>query len=399
MMHHFEKLRIGVCLAAALVMTGCSIEPRAPGAFYQAETDLAGSPGEIIRAEPLYGAPKGARAWRVLYRSTGLSGEPIAVSGVIVAPGEAAEEPRKVVAWAHPTTGVADRCAPSLGASFFGTVPQLESFLQRGYIIAATDYPGLGTAGTHPYLVGLSEGRAVLDSVRAAIQLPDVNAANEFAVWGHSQGGHAALFAGQLAADYAPDLKLSGVAAAAPATDLVALFKDDISMKAGKVLTAYAIWSWNRIYDAPLSGLMDEAAISAMDRLAKDCLEGKLQGFVVAERERGIDRDFLQTDLTEVAPWKSLLTRNSPTPGLTGAPVLLAQGTADPVVQPAVTLGYARAACRAGTPLSFILQNGADHLGVVKQAGASAAGWIADRLEGATPPSDCNDLPTLPASG
>jgi acetyl esterase/lipase len=64
----------------------------------------------------------------------------------------------------------------------------------------------------------------VLDSVRAARDMPDSGASDRFAVWGHSQGGHAALYTGELAARYAPDLKLVGVAAAAPATYLVELF-------------------------------------------------------------------------------------------------------------------------------------------------------------------------------
>ncbi len=90
--------------------------------------------------------------------------------------------------------------------------------VDRGYVVAATDYPGLGTPQTHPYLVGVSEARAVLDSVRAARAL--TGAQNRFAVWGHSQGGQAALFTGLIAKSYAPDLDLVGVAAAAPATDL-----------------------------------------------------------------------------------------------------------------------------------------------------------------------------------
>ncbi len=97
----------------------------------------------------------------------------------------------------------------------------------EGYIVVATDYPGLGTDGIHPYLIGESEGRAVLDSVRAARDLPDSGASDRFAVWGHSQGGHAALYTGELAARYAPELKLVGVAAAAPATYLVELFDAD----------------------------------------------------------------------------------------------------------------------------------------------------------------------------
>jgi hypothetical protein len=45
----------------------------------------------------------------------------------------------------------------------------------------------------------VSEARAVLDSVRAAGSLRDATARRNFAVWGHSQTGHAALFTGQIA--------------------------------------------------------------------------------------------------------------------------------------------------------------------------------------------------------
>src|SRR5690606_37645715 len=102
--------------------------------------------------------------------------------------------------------------------------PGINEMLSRGFIIAATDYPGLGTVGPHPYLVGVSEGRAVIDSVRAARELREAHAGDRFVVWGHSQGGQAALFTGELSASYAPELKLLGVAAAAPATDLTKLF-------------------------------------------------------------------------------------------------------------------------------------------------------------------------------
>src|SRR5680860_268755 len=123
---------------------------------------------------------------------------------------------RNVIAWAHPTSGVAPDCAPSLYPDRAGLIWNLRDMLSAGYVVVATDYPGLGTAGIHPYLIGESAGRAVLDSVRAAQHFSNSGASNRFAVWGHSEGGHAALFTGQLAARYAPDLKLVGVAAAAP---------------------------------------------------------------------------------------------------------------------------------------------------------------------------------------
>ena len=141
------------------------------GAFYQvAPGPLHGRRGDLIRSEPMAGAPAGSSAMRVLYVSTGLDGNPIPVSGVVVFPTVASSVgPRKVVAWAHPTSGIASACAPSsYGRRFFATIPGLSEMLARGYVVTATDYPGLGTAGPHPYLIGLSGGRAVLDSVRAA---------------------------------------------------------------------------------------------------------------------------------------------------------------------------------------------------------------------------------------
>jgi len=143
------------------------------------------------------GAPLGATTYRVLYRSTGLDNKPILVSGVvIVPPGDPPPGGRPIVAWAHPTSGAVPPCAPSLAIFLFEQIQGLRSFVRDGYVVAATDYPGLGTARPHPYLVGTSEARAVIDSVRVAAQLPGAGGGKKFVVWGHSQGGHAALFTG-----------------------------------------------------------------------------------------------------------------------------------------------------------------------------------------------------------
>ena len=146
---------------------------------------------------------------------------------------------------------------------------------QRGYIVAATDYPGLGTPETHPYLVGESEARAVLDSVRAARELTGAPA--RFAVWGHSQGGQASLFTGIMAKSYAPELDLVGVAAAAPATELAALLAIDIDTNGGRNLTAMTLWSWSRVFNAPIDRVVDPDAIPVVDRLAGECIEFDLR--------------------------------------------------------------------------------------------------------------------------
>jgi hypothetical protein len=186
-MHYIDhglRLAAGAALALCLSL-GFGQEARA---LYDVQPgEVSGKPGSIIRVWPFAGGgPSGAgsTAFRILYRSTGLDGEPIAVSGAIfIPPGAPPAGGRDVIAWAHPTSGVVEACAPSLMPDLAGQIWGLAEMMAKGYVVVATDYPGLGTPGIHPYLIGVSEGRAVLDSVRAARDLPDAGASNRFAVW------------------------------------------------------------------------------------------------------------------------------------------------------------------------------------------------------------------------
>ena len=174
-------LRAATLLAAGTL--ACSSGPPPPGPFYRTPYAGIAGPGGLIRSDPMKGSPPGSSAWKILYTSTGLDGKPIEVSGVVIASDlPAPTAGRHVVAWAHPTTGVSDRCAPSAFPEFFETIPHLTALMALDYVVVATDYPGLGTAGPHPYLVGVSEGRAVLDAVRAAREIPKAGAGKRFAV-------------------------------------------------------------------------------------------------------------------------------------------------------------------------------------------------------------------------
>lgn len=351
---------------------------------------LAGPPGQLIRQEPVFGAPFGAVAIRILYRSTGLKGEPIAASGIAIAPiGPPPPGGRPVVVWAHPTTGVVPHCAPSLSLNFFQKVQGLSPMLERGYVVVAPDYPGLGTAGPHPYLIGESEGRAVLDAARAVKGL-SVGAGNRVLVWGHSQGGHAALYAGLLARGYAPDLELVAVAAAAPATELGTLLHDDFKSAVGKMLTTMALWSWSRVFDAPIESVVSANVLPTVSRLAEQCIENLFENLAAAMIEVPLQTKFLTVpDITKVEPWRGIMRRNTPGPLPRGLPLLMIQGTADTIVEPAVTEAYVRRQCKAGGPVRFILMPGIPHHTIAHDAAPSAVQWMADRFAGAPPPNDC----------
>jgi acetyl esterase/lipase len=351
----------------------------------------ADAPGSVISVRPMPGAPDRASAYRILYASTGLSGESITVSGVIIVP-SAPTPPggRPIVAWAHPTTGIVSRCAPSLARVFFDSVQGLRAMLARGYVVAATDYPGLGTPEVHPYLVGVSEGRAVLDSVRAARHIPDVGAGGSFAVWGHSQGGQATLYAGLLAQQYAPELQLVGVAAAAPATDLATLMKDDRGTGGGNNITAMTLWSWSRIYGAPITAVVKPDAIPVIDRLASECIERWFDMLTRRGPTVALEKSFLKVnDLADIEPWRRLLVENTPDPLPPDIPVFAAQGSADGLVRPSVTEAYVEALCRGGSKVQFDLRHGVGHAFIARDAADKAIAWIADRFDGRPPPSNC----------
>lgn len=360
--------------------------------FFSAPEAAAKKPGAILNVWPLIGGgPGNGDAFRILYQSTGLKGEPIEVSAAIfIPPGPAPAGGRNVIAWAHPTSGVVEKCAPSLMPDVAGMTWGLPQMLEKGYIVVATDYPGLGTPGIHPYLIGKSEGRAVLDSVRAARALPRSGASNRFVVWGHSQGGHAALYAGELARSYAPDLKLLGVAAAAPATYLAELFDADKSTASGKELTAMAIYSWSRLYGYPASSLVASSAQRPYQAMARDCLESIADIQALEKDERPLmNEKFLKANPAKTQPWKGVMDRNTPGKRAAGAPVFLAQGTADMIVRPAITKQFGKALCRQGTRVMFVSLPGTTHTFAARDSVRTALKWMDDRFRGVPAPTVC----------
>lgn len=390
--HHMTR-RIVIYCSIALVAL---LVFRSPGAvadtsFYQPDPQaVRGEQGTVIRAEPMPFTPPAATAYRILYRSLGLHGETVPVSGVLIVPNDGADNAhRKIVAWAHPTSGVTTACAPSMAASVYREIQGLDAMLAQGYAVVATDYPGLGAPGVHPYLIGDSEGRAVLDSVRAARDLMKQQKA-EFAVWGHSQGGQAALFAGILAPTYAPDLKLVGIAAAAPATDLATLMADDFASSGGKGLTALTLWSWSRLFDIDLRDTVDPDATPTVDRLANGCIETIFDLLERRVEERPLNRDFLKiSDISQAEPWHGLMEKNSPGIIPHQFPVLITQGLSDTIVRPQVTADYIRRLCRAGDDVELVLLRNVGHGFIARDTASLAVRWMADRFAGRPAPSSC----------
>jgi pimeloyl-ACP methyl ester carboxylesterase len=346
---------VGVIVATQEArLIGDALERPGIDAFYAQPEDLPpGEPGSLVKLDPLLGAPFASRAWRIMYRTTDLHGRPVIATGVLVVP--LAPPPaggRTVLSWGHPTTGAARDCAPSYGFDPFVGIEGLRFLLDRGYAVVATDYVGMGTAGPDSYLVGSTGGHAVLDAARAARTVEAARASEKVVLWGHSQGGQAVLFAAQEAAEYAPELDIRAVAAAAPAADLSGLMSAHLDDISGVTIGAYAFTAYAEVYpDVSLRSILTPTALEVVPEMNRLCLLSNIAK--LHEIGRPLVGDFTTADPTTTEPWASLLEENSVGAVAFDAPLFLAQGLKDELVVPSDTTELAQHEADIGMDVTY----------------------------------------------
>lgn len=391
-----------VVLALAITTTWVSAMLRSGipvvDAFYDTPTTLPTAPGTLIRYQPYDGdMPGGLTGYRIYYTTTDAAGEIVPSSGVLVVPTNATA-PAPLITWAHGTVGVARACAPSIGgdAVTVGGIPAAAQLASLGWAMVATDYPGMGAAGSFPYLIGQGEGRAVLDAARAARQVPGVSLARQTVIWGHSQGGHAALWAGQLAASYAPDLTIVGTAALSPASNPRAMAEtvlDHPDSPGASLAVAFVVDSYARYYpDLTLDDVVTRAGRTIVREAASRCTgEGGTLVTILAGLSISRDQPLVNRSALD-GPFGQRLTENIPN-GPWSAPLFIGQGEADEVIPFQLTADYVTGLCRAGTDVEFRGYPGGTHMSVL--ADGSALGddlvrWTTDRLAAKSSTPTCS---------
>ena len=250
-----------------------------PGDFYAPPDPLPEEPaGTLIWAEEVGGIDLNppATVWRILYHSRSEQDRDIAVSGFALVPtAPAPEGDRAVYGWAHGTVGQGDQCAPSHEVRD-NLPPYGGQQVERGAVLVATDYEGVGTPGVPTTTDGVAEGHTVLDSVRAVAALPDVGPIGDVVLAGHSQGGVAVLFAGELAPTYAPELDLVGIVALAPGGELPTLADavDDSPYRGLVLIGASGMRAGHP--DLDLSTVLTPDALADLPRVESECLDATI---------------------------------------------------------------------------------------------------------------------------
>ncbi|MDQ2677311.1 MAG: lipase family protein [Actinomycetota bacterium] len=348
--------------------------------FYVVPDPLpAGAPGDLIRIQRL-DEVDGRVTSRIMYHSTDASGRDRAVTGVVTHPtGPAPEDGWPVVSTAHGTTGIAARCAPSRTGA-----PARD--WGNGGVAVATDYVGMGPEGElHPYLSKPSEGNAVIDAVTAVRQLPAAHAGRRWVSIGHSQGGHGALSAHELAAERAPELELVGTVALAPAAMLEKVY-GGIDPIVTSVLTMMALYGGTSEHpDLEPSDYLTADAQAAASIFDTGCLDEITETLIPVALAGAFTADPRTTE-----PAASMLGANDVgSVAVDDVPVLLASGTVDDrVVIDRVRDLFTRM-CDAGQVTELHVIDGADHGSVIPATAELVATWVDARFDGGTPTDHC----------
>lgn len=387
----FRGARIAI-LACSFAICASSCTDSSNVASSQPEP--ARAPGQVESSERLFTteptlARTQAALTRLVYTSTsGVDGSLTRVSGVVaVPPGAPPEGGWPVISFAHGTTGVEPDCGPSVHPDLYGSATTIATLVSRGYVVAATDYQGLGVGSGHPYLEPITAGYNVIDAVRAARTLVS-NTRPEWVAYGGSQGGQAAWAAAEQAPTYAPDIPLVGSVATSPALDLEGMA--DAAVDGTPTTRQIAV------LPLALTGMVNvhpERRIEDYMRNAEQNLAGTLicASDGTAERDATLQRvtptDFVPATTDAAASLRRWFRDTALPKAATTVPILVLYGGKDDLVLPNWVETAVNRACGLGDLVDSRLQPDSTHRVDTTPIGD----WVADRFAGVPATSTCGD--------
>jgi Secretory lipase len=374
---------------------GAALSAPAGNAFYTPPNPLpAGNAGDVIwsRTSPSSVASgSNATAYKILYRSTDVAGAAIAVSGTVLVPNAAwtGAGTRPLTAYASGTQGWADSCAPSreMDANSFDEGFAVTNLLNKGWAVVVTDYPGLGTPGDHQYNVGIAEGHAVLDAIRAAQRLPaaGLSTSTKVGIEGYSQGGGAAGWAAQQKTSYAPALNLVGVAGGGTPANLQAVKANIDGSLFFAFLAGTAIG-----FRAGYPSLNVNQYLSLYGKLSISTLNSlcQLPALALFALHHLTEYTINNVDPTTTPAFAAALTANNLGTTKPAVPVYQYHGAIDEVIPYAVESTLHTQWCALGAK-SKLVPYVAEHVTTQLLAQTDVVNWLADRFAGVAAPSNC----------
>ncbi len=352
----------------------------------------AGTPiwfrSSTFSTDPLFGSPDATvTAWQILYRSTSATGLPVAVSGTVLIPSASdTGHSSPIVAYGTGTVGIDDSCAISraLEDGTYYEVATVKAILDAGFVVVATDYEGLGTPGDHPYLVNISLGHALLDSLRAVLQIPELGLDKEsrLGVMGYSEGGGAAAAAAELCSSYAPELDIEAVVAGGVPADprRIAALSD------GQVVFA-AVFLATIGFDAAypelaLDSYLNDVGRSTVASARSECI-ASVGPLLIGHRMS----EYTTTNPLVAVPYVDRFEVNRLGKLAPRMPVYLYHGENDEMIPIEVARSLRDEYCSLGASVTWIEYPVSEHFLTSTLVYPDAIAWLSDRFHGKRLPS------------
>ncbi|WP_198652314.1 NPCBM/NEW2 domain-containing protein [Nocardioides allogilvus] len=376
-------------------------------AFYTPPATLPAGMGKLVRTEPsqfwvtpLKVVPVDAAVTRMMYTSSDRNNTQIPVTGQLVVPNKAwsGTGPRPLIAYAVGTQGLGDTCAPSRLSDGGGLEYEnlfIAGLLAKGFAVVLTDYQGLGTPGVHTYMSREVQGRAVLDSVRAALNVPNtgLTTSTPIGLTGYSQGGGAAAAAAEIASAYAPELTIAGVATGGVPGDLLATAdKLDGTLTVG--FLGYALAGVGEgSYGVDLNSFLNTKGRALIAELKEECvIETVLTHAFIQSSTLTLDGRSVPTMLRD-PEWNQIigeqLIGNGRKPSV---PTLVFHSGTDDVVPYGAGLGTAQRWCAQGANVTFRKGILPGHIGGAFDYYPTALKFLEDRFAGVPVTSNCSTI-------
>ncbi|MDP2227847.1 MAG: lipase family protein [Moraxellaceae bacterium] len=376
--------------------------------FYSAPSAAGHAQGALLRHRTAVvnlgaGAPA-VQAWNVLYRSTDAVGVSNVVSGTVIVPAAAwaGSGVRPVIGYAVGTHGLAQGCAPSqqLARGTDYEAANIAAALRAGYAVLVSDNPGYTTGDTPSYLAGAAQGRAMLDIFRAATQVPGagISANAKAAIWGYSQGGQTAAWAGEIKEAYAPGLNLVGVAAGGTPADFPRT-ANYLEASTGASFLLQAVVGLGTQYPAqiPVNTLANANGLATIAQAKNECVFESLFNYMNRSiAEYTVGNQTLPQLLAIPSISQTLLAQNL---GAGKVPVPLYQyhGQADEFIPIDQHVALKKKYCSKFANTTFAVFP-SEHIVTQFQAAPHVLSWVADRFAGKTTLGTCLTLKAEPKS-
>ena len=426
---------LGMCLGG----TSLSVLAEPPVApFYESVMKMSpeGKLGQVIKKEQIKTSIQGAKAWRVAYISSDVNDKKTISTGLIVAPtGPAPKEGRPIMSWGHGTTGTAQNCGPSqvlnpavplneyylIGGNSWTDygIPSVQEFINEGYVVAATDYQGLGGGGRHQYVVAATNGIDMINAARAAASMKELNAGKKTIIYGWSQGGGAVIAATSMP-EYlarqgtaADNLQLIGGIALAPqdvaivmsgATaneasaqkalgGTIGMFTDNIFN-----FTHMAMGMWGTQAANPqlkLNDLFTDEGVKVLNEVfGNKCMHA---GADTLNFNYGSNyKSLLKDQPSNTLEWAKAMTKASVNPVAPTAPVVIYWGTKDTTNPPVMGKLYQEQMCKLGGNVNRVqLPGEQSHFTTPGSSKPFYIQWVKDRLAGKPAENNCAIAATL----